>query len=191
MQESLKKRIKQLEKDLSADDISNIYKEIIDHIFEINASGEAADSLMDEFERAYFDPLSREDKGMVFRRMRDKDLNRMGYNYFKSVLTSYRLQMSLFQTILALKLIHEKLEDTTRELRKQDKTVVVLPDTDLQWLKDLDVGGLLDQIADVQHQEKEILDPDFWGKIGYPMPKASCLLEEQESNANEQYSKEA
>jgi hypothetical protein len=181
MQQSLKKRLHELEQDLTPDDIGNIYKALIDYIFESKPSEEEADGFMSHFYETYFDKFSRETKIKIINRMARVDLDVMGNCYFKSVLTSYELQISLIQTTLALKIIFEKLEDTTRELRKQDKTVVILPDTDLQWLKDLDVGGLLDQIADVQHQEKEILDPDFWGKIGYPMPKASCLLEELES----------
>ena len=159
-----------MEKDLTPDNIAAIYREIIDQLFTKGISKEKADSLMDNFDRVYIDTLDRETLIKVVNRMHRVEINRWAYTYFKSALMSLELKTSLIQTILALMVVNQKLEDANCELKKYNPAKVVEEDTSLTWIKQLDVGGLFDLIAETQDEQKNILNSEIWETIGHSRP---------------------
>ena len=177
MQRGLEKRLKILEGDLSPDNIAAIYREIVDQIFTKRIPKDEADKLMNDFERVYIDVLDRESLIRVVNRMHEIQINRWAYTYFKSALMSLELKTSLIQTILALMAVNQKLEDANCELKIFDPDKAVIEDHSLLWIQKLDVGELLDLIAETDKQKKEITDENLWKEIGYPMPDASCQVE--------------
>ena len=177
MHPSLEKRIRTMEKDLSPDNIAAIYRKIVDQIFDKSISKEEADKLMNDFERVYIDVLDRETLIRVVNRMHEIQINRWAYTYFKSALMSLELKTSIIQTILALMVVNQKLEDANGELKRFDPDKAVIEDHSLLWIQKLDVGELLDLIAETDNQKKEITDENLWKEIGYPMPDATCQVE--------------
>ena len=171
MQGGLEKRIKELEGDLSPEDIAGLYREIIDQLFTKGISKEESDKLMGDFERVYIDTLDRETLIRVVNRMHKVEINRWAFTYFKSVLMSLELKISLIQNILALMVVNQKLEDANCELKRCNPDKVVIEDTSLKWIKKLNVGELMDMIAETEADRKEILnDKNFWEQIGYSAP---------------------
>jgi hypothetical protein len=171
MQRGLEKRIKELEGDLSPEDIAGLYREIIDQLFTKGISKEESDKLMDNFERVYIDSLDRETLIKVVNRMHQIQINRWAYTYFKSVLVSHEFKIHLIQTILALMVVNQKLEDANCELKRCNPDKVVIEDTSLKWIKKLNVGELMDMIAETEADRKEILnDKNLWEQIGYNAP---------------------
>jgi hypothetical protein len=174
MQGGLEKRIKELEGDLSPEDIAGLYREIIDQLFTKGISKEESDKLIDNFdnfERVYIDSLDRETLIKVVNRMHQIQINRWAYTYFKSVLVSHEFKIHLIQNILALMVVNQKLEDANCELRKYNQNKVVKEDQSLLWIRKLDVGELMDMIAETEADREEILnDKNLWEQIGYNAP---------------------
>ena len=171
MQAGLEKRIRVMEKDLTPDNIASIYREIIDQLFTKGVSKDESDKLMDNFERVYIDSLDRETLIKVVNRMHQIQINRWAYTYFKSVLVSHEFKIHLIQNILALMVVNEKLEDANCELKRCNPDKVVIEDSSLEWIKKLDVGELMDMIAETEADRKEILnDENLWEQIGYNAP---------------------
>ena len=204
---NLEKRLKKMEKNLTPEEIAKIGISIIDRAFDKEITTEEADEQLEELKKRYLDPMDYH--AWVKFRLKFGELGhcRWGYTYFKNVVECIDFKIAYIQMLLLLRESHKSHEDCIRaiqdsipefkplgekhcdehpEAKYYEESHKELP----QRLVEIDIGKLLDGLAELDRQKEEILNDEklntIWDEMGYE-PLSSVLETEGLRNANKNH----
>ncbi|MGB3457762.1 MAG: hypothetical protein WBB08_00390 [Halobacteriota archaeon] len=200
---NLEKRMQELEKALTPEEIAQIVTSVIDRAFDKEITTDEAYWQLEELKKRYLDPMDYD------ARVKFGELGhcRWGYTYFKTVVECIDFKIAYIQMLLLLRESHKSHEDCIRALQDSipefkplwEKHCEEHPEAKYyeeshkelpQRLMEIDIGKLLDGLAELDRQKEEILNDEklnaIWDEMGYE-PLSSVLETEGLRNANKNH----
>lgn len=184
---SLEKRLKTMEKNLTGEQLARIWMDIMDKVFDKKMTEEEGNKEIERFMEAYT-PMDHNTWAEWVCKKHELEGNRLIYNYLKEYLVSLDYKIAFLQQSLALIIAYQDHEDYITTIQgsipgfkeawvkhckehPEDKRTEVNLKRRLKEIYEFGVGTLLDTLSDLEKKRADFLnDPEIWDKINYPKP---------------------